>query len=1069
MLLRTLLFLIFTFLFFAPNFAQNTPIQNELNDYKKYLDLSYTEIDSLSNLYYSERAFEKAILLMKAGVEKATNDFGSEDSSLATYISDIGFFYNEMGDYEKALPFLIQAKNIYEKTFGKEHIYVANALSNLAYLYNDMRNYPKSIQLFDQAKDVYGKVQGTDHPDFAYALSNLAYLYNSLGNYEKALPLFIQTKDIYQKTLGEEHPLFANTLNSLAGLLSSMGDYEKALLFSIQAKNIREKILGKEHADLASSLNNVASLHNKMGNYEKALPLFIQAKNIQEKTYGREHPLFANALNNLAVLYSSMGDYNKELLFLVQAKNIYEKTLGNDHPMLATTLNNLATLYQSQGNYEKALPLFIKTKNIREKALGKAHPLFALSLTNLAGLYNKTGNYKKALLLFMQAKEIREQVLGQEHHEFANSLNHLGKLQGTIGNYEEALFLFIQAIQVMSLNNISSNINLSWADTLLHSKYPSKLHLEETISSLGGIYDLFSSNKTDEAIKRQQRVVAHLITQLLHKLRTQVSNEQDKLKVLKLSSLWLELNLNVLNTAEHSPNAFQLADENKSVLLLQATKSEQTYKLGNLPDSLIIKDKKMHIKQSQLQAKLMENRSEEEKNSLRNELIQINQNMDDFVQFLKNKYPRYYKLKYQQINTKVKDIQALLDDNTTLLEYVIGDSVVHIFYVDQTVVEWKKVVLSNKSLNYHIKSFHSALSNYKVILENEERAYRDYTIHAHWFYKNLLAPVLKDKKNIQNLIIVTDGEIGHLPFETFLVEQAPQTVTNYHQLHYLVNDYNISYNYSATLWKENVEAPTPVNNGQILALAANYKLKLDSSSTTVRLPNEQLIRETLLPLPAAREEVKTLQEKYRGFFAFDALASEKIVKEKASDFAILHFATHGILNSKKPILSSLAFSEDSDSIESNFWQAYEISKMQLNANLVVLSACETGFGEFEKGNGIASLARAFMYAGASSLIVSLWQVNDYATSEIMNNLYENLANGMRKDKALRLAKIKYMKSTEGIMAHPVFWSPFIQIGNTNSVYVSKKGGFGMWGIGIGLVLLFGIGGFIFSRRRKETY
>ena len=113
--------------------------------------------------------------------------------------------------------------------------------------------------------------------------------------------------------------------------------------------------------------------------------------------------------------------------------------------------------------------------------------------------------------------------------------------------------------------------------------------------------------------------------------------------------------------------------------------------------------------------------------------------------------------------------------------------------------------------------------------------------------------------------------------------------------------------------------------------------------------------------------------------------------------------------------------------------------MKLNADLVVLSACETAYGKVEKGNGIASLARSFMYAGAPSLIVSLWHVNDLATSKIMKRLYQNLSEGMNKAEALRQAKLGYIKSAKSIYAHPAFWSPFIQIGDSSSLEVPQKG------------------------------
>ena len=254
-----------------------------------------------------------------------------------------------------------------------------------------------------------------------------------------------------------------------------------------------------------------------------------------------------------------------------------------------------------------------------------------------------------------------------------------------------------------------------------------------------------------------------------------------------------------------------------------------------------------------------------------------------------------------------------------------------------------------------------------------------------------------------------------------------------------MSDYKISYNYSATLWKENKETTVKrKNNNQILGMSANYRIGLDSSVMKIRLPTYQEMRALLTDLPSAKKEVKLLAEKFQGHFLFDKQSSERFFKEKAADFAVIHLAMHGLLNNQGQILSSLAFTEDSDSNQNNFLHAYEISKMELNADLVVLSACETGYGKFEKGNGIASLARAFMYAGAPSLVVSLWQVNDASTAIIMQSFYEYLAQGKTKSGALRQAKLDYLKEAEGIKAHPAFWSAFIQLGNNAPIKLQRK-------------------------------
>jgi len=314
------------------------------------------------------------------------------------------------------------------------------------------------------------------------------------------------------------------------------------------------------------------------------------------------------------------------------------------------------------------------------------------------------------------------------------------------------------------------------------------------------------------------------------------------------------------------------------------------------------------------------------------------------------------------------------------------------------------------------------------LADDPTAAYRNYTAVAHWFYKNLVAPALQDQ-SLENLIVITDGALGHLPFEAFLTKYN-QRKTNYNELDYLINQYNISYSYSATLWKENLKMPKKVNNQQLLACASDYKTP-DSSLLDIRSLYEFKIRSSLEVLPSAREEVQTLSKYFSGLFLTGATSTEANFKKNAVDYSVIHLAIHGILHRRQPILSSLAFTENNDTLENNFLQAYEIAHLKLNADLVVLSSCETGYGEFEQGEGILSLARSFMYAGTPSLIVSLWQVNDQSTSFIMQRLYTYLSQGYSKDRALSQAKLDYIKEAQDFAAHPAFWSAFIQLGDAS--------------------------------------
>jgi CHAT domain-containing protein len=285
-------------------------------------------------------------------------------------------------------------------------------------------------------------------------------------------------------------------------------------------------------------------------------------------------------------------------------------------------------------------------------------------------------------------------------------------------------------------------------------------------------------------------------------------------------------------------------------------------------------------------------------------------------------------------------------------------------------------------------------------------------------------------------------------------------------LHYLINDYNISYDYSATLWKENQNAVKHNNNSKMIACAAAYP-SVDSTLLGIRLPYYFNLRKSLKSLPAAQKEIAALSQNFEGNFLWNDSTNENYFKKNAENYGIIHLAMHGILEKKSPMLSSLAFTDNKDSLEDNFLQAYEISNLKLNADLVVLSACETGYGKFEQGEGVISLARSFMYAGASSLVVSLWQVNDASTSSIMIGYYSNLTNGIQKAEALRKAKLSYLENASGIYAHPAFWSPFIQLGNTKPIKLQRKKNLTIWIIP-SVVLLLSLGFFIYRRQKKHA-
>jgi len=695
---------------------------------------------------------------------------------------------------------------------------------------------------------------------------------------------------------------------------------------------------------------------------------------------------------------------------------------------------------------------------IRKEVLGEKHPVYANSLNNLAICYVNIGNYALAEPLHKEALKIRKEVLGEKHPDYILSLYNLANLYQKWDNQTESWAYIQQSLIANTGQEISLNINQAWADSLIAKDY---ISVEYMVQILEISYALLAKENTAEA-EIKQAIVAELVLKILEKARNDFSEDSDKLRNLSKSADWVERGLAVLDLDKDGEKAFVFAEQSKSVLLLNAAQTKQAYTFGDLPDSLAQKEKKLQLQKTDLEAKIAENRPKVQIDSLRSLLNNLNLDIKDFKATIEKSYPKYAELKYQHKEANIADIQKLLPAESALIEYVVGIDATYIFYLDKKQLKISRVGISADSLKKRVEKLHRCLSNYAEISEDEAKAYADYTEIAHWFYENMLAEPLKNAQNIKHLIIIPDGDLAHLPFETFLRTKA-DSKGNYSQLAYVVNDFSVSYNYSATLWKQNLTKKKRENNGKILGIAANYATKLDSSKYDLRLPADQRLRKLLRVLPDAQKEVKSLSEAFSGEFLFDNMASEKAFKANAGKYSIIHLAMHGLLDNRNPILSSLAFTEDGDSLENNFLHAYEISKMQLNADLVVLSACETGFGKFEQGNGTASLARAFMYAGVPALVVSLWEVNDGSTNILMQLFHQNLSAGMDKAEALRQAKLAYIANAKGTAAHPAFWSAFIQLGDSAPINMHSGGSWWLiWAIGA--VVALGLGAVIWYKR-----
>jgi CHAT domain-containing protein/tetratricopeptide (TPR) repeat protein len=917
---------------------------------------------------YQQGKYAEAVPLAQRALAIREKALSKDHPDTATSLNNLALLYKTQGRYEKAEPLYNRALVIREKVLGKDHPSTATSLNNLAELYNDQGRYEKAKPLYNRALVIWEKALGKDHPNTAISLNNLALLYNVQGRYEKAEPLYNRALAITEKVLGKDHPNTATSLNNLAGLYSSQGRYEKAEPLYNRALVVTEKALGKDHPDTANSLNNLALLYKTQGRYEKAEPLYNRALVVTEKALGKDHPDTATSLNNLALLYSSQGRYEKAEPLYNRALAIWEKALGKDHPSTSISLNNLAGLYNAQGRYEKAEPLYNRALVIREKVLGKDHPSTATSLNNLALLYSSQGRYEKAEPLYNRALVITEKALGTDHPDTANSLNNLALLYQAQGRYEVATKFLDRGLTI-------EEKALSRALVIGSERNKQDYINNVSTGPSFSIHLALQSNLPDAqqlALKSILLRQGRVLDSMADTIQTTRSRLQDRPDLQKTFDQWTEVTKqqsSLINSdlSQKNPAEYQAKTatlEQQQQLESQLSANSATFRQNIAP-----------IQPEKIQTLIPQNAT----------LVQI------------TKYRPYNPKGNEQTKWGAPRYAAAILNST---------STPHLLDLGPAT-----------AIEKNIRTFRASLQDGSSS-GNSQRNQIARTLH-----QQLIQPLSPYLGNTQHLLLSPDSALNLLPFE------ALQDQNN----KYLIESYAISYLTSGRDLLRFADAP-PSRQAPTVFSEINY-----GQST----PTAQNQSANFSPLDTAAE-TQQIQTLFKTTQVFRDRQATKTALQQIKAPQILHLATHGYFNpapkSKNnkqidnPLLRSgiiLAGANQANSTvpaKEGILTGLETSALDLyGTQLVVLSACETGLGDISAGEGIYGLRRALVIAGAQSQILSLWKVENTATTALMNNFYQNLSQGQGRHAALRQAQLKLLKSAN--YSNPHYWAAFIPSGN----------------------------------------
>jgi len=1041
-------FLLLSFNSFTQTITVDTTLANQYFDLARKFENDF-QIDSA--IFNAERAQTLHIKY-----------FGEKSIKNADVLHMLGRLYYSQNEYDLALEYNFKSLQIRKEILGEKHPDVAASYNNIGIVYYDKGEYDKVLEYYFKTLQIDKEVRGEKHIYVADSYDNIGNAYNAIDEYDKALEYHFKALQIRKEILGENHTLVAISYNNIGLDYGEKGEYTEALDYYFNALQLFKENLGENHTDVANNYNNIGLVYAAKGEYDKALEYYFKSLQIRREMFGENHPDVAASYNNIGVIYDEKNEYDKALEYHLQALHIQQEILGEIHPDVASSYNNIGIIYYEKGELDKALEYDFKSLQIKKEILGENHTLVAASYNNIGLVYADKGEYEKALEFNFKSLQTDKEILGEKHTYVAESYYNIGNIYKLLGDNDKALkyyqkgaasclYDFNDTLDVFKTPVIRGYFN--WKSLLPILQYKAEIIADKS-KMLKGIRE---NDRGNIALRHYQACDT-----LIDITRKEISTLSDKLALGEVASQVYKEAIDLLITIPSANNtavekdtsdkdhhlAFYFSEKNKSSVLLEALAGQEAQKFAGIPDSLLQKEHHLKIDITFYTKKLAEPEllDSTQIELYHDRLFRRNRSIDSLILVFERQFPEYHNLKYNNKPATAKDIQNLLDNKTAMISYFAGDTTITIFTLTKRNLDVKRVPKIT-NLNDSIVWFRYGLTL------GMQKIYRRL---GYGLYQQLFPDAASIDDQIVSLYLVPDGSLATLPFESLLTENYLGDINAYHEYPYLIKKYNISYSYSASLFyltfsreaSSTIEitklndwlafAPVFDNKGEQNMVMSSRELQRQLSglqTDSMMLKRSAFNGNYIQPLPATETETRAIFKLYddsnlKAKVLLHKKANEKAIKSgELEQYKVLHFATHGFVSSEKPELSSLLLAQDKAGGEDGILYSGEIYNLKLKADLAVLSACETGLGKIQKGEGIIGLTRALLYAGAKNIIVSLWQVADESTADLMVNFYKNfLANKgqLSYTEALRNAKLKMI--SEGKYAHPFFWSPFILIG-----------------------------------------
>lgn len=885
-------------------------------------------------------------------------------------------------------------------------------LTKLGLLHWNIGQVHEAIIYYSNAQQKARESGQTDVQERCQEVLEAISFYNTGKNYrqsnllQRSVESFERALSISKRIKNEE--ITVKSLRQLSLTYWQMNDLKSFLLCNEEAlrsaKNIKHK---KEEG---RCLNNIGLYHWKSTNYSNALNYFQKALQISRDM--NEMQPEAESLNNIGIIYKDLGDFEKAISYFYAAIEIDRKT--HNKAAIFYDMINIGSAYKARGNLNnnvaelnRALNCFTDCLNLLD---ANSEALVKISLlNNIGATYCDLGNYRKAFDYYLLGLVETNKSRLFEETSFLN--NNIGNIYIRLNKINSAISSFKKTIS--SASKFQFRRALWEAYYGLGQCYESKgefqaalSNYEKSIEIIDGIRSRILLDAFKAGFARDKFKVYEHILDLLFQLRTADQEESS-----------VERMFSIVEKAKARAFLESLADA--KVDLKEGLNPAFKKKEGDISreiSSIVFQLSNPALCDEERNKRIsMLGRAEDEYMRLMSEMKMERSELANLVS------PETCSLRQLR--------EELLDDRTALAEYFLGESRSYLFFVTKKESELFELP-SREVLEQSLKGY------LKALVTPNQRGFSG-SLASERIFGELIFPLcLPVAAGIDRLIIIPDGVLYYLPFETLGIPG-----TERRRSRYLIENYEVSYApSSSSLIFLSGKATKPVPKA-FLGFGDPMYESMESHANGMTLAKSEILGDIYLgqgfdfsPLPFSKKEILDVAEyfpkKSRDLY-LGSEAQEKLLKGlPLEDYKIVHFACHGLLDEKVPFRSALVLSKDERKEEDGFLQVREIYNLRMNADLVVLSACQTGKGSLERAEGLMGLPRIFFYAGSKAVVSALWPIGDRSTAAFMNKFYGFLSGGYNKTTALRLAKLRMIDSE---FSHPFYWAAFVLNGDLGPI------------------------------------